>query len=381
MNRFRTRFDTLGVLVAIFALACATPPPKPPIQASPLKPAAGEAVAVDQVIVLVDASSSVPERTLFRDQKSLVQSFARAMPDGDYEAGGITFGGFKRDTDGLKRFDRHRVSADAASIKHLAEGTPIHKAIAEAGDELHGKSGRAAIVLYSDGLLTDEIGREIDPQLAFDAVSSVEKSYNGTVCLHTVQTGSDPEGAEFLRKLSAATECGSFRTANGVTNVASLNQFERDVFLGKATPDVAAAPGDLDGDGVIDARDACPGTPRGAPVDARGRWVVQGLRFAHDSSQIDTNGRASLDEVAAVLQHNPNLHVQIDGHTDSTGTPEYNLGLSDRRAEAARSYLTSAGIDASRVKAKGFGETSPAADNATAEGRAINRRTEIEPTE
>ena len=124
-----------------------------------------------------------------------------------------------------------------------------------------------------------------------------------------------------------------------------------------------------------------PGTPRGAPVDARGRWVVQGLRFAHDSSQIDTNGRASLDEVAAVLQHNPNLHVQIDGHTDSTGTPEYNLGLSDRRAEAARSYLTSAGIDASRVKAKGFGETSPAADNATAEGRAINRRTEIEPTE
>ena len=55
MNRFRTLFDTLGVLVAIFALACATPPPKPPIQASPLKPAAG------------DASSSVPERTLFRD--------------------------------------------------------------------------------------------------------------------------------------------------------------------------------------------------------------------------------------------------------------------------------------------------------------------------
>jgi len=343
-------------------------------------PAAHEAVAIDQLIVLVDASSSIDEDTLFRDQKSLVESFARAMPDGDYEAGGITFGGFKRDTDSLKRFDRQRVTADAASIKHLSEGTPIHKAIAEAGDELRGQSGRAAIVLYSDGLLTDEIGREIDPQLAFDAVASVEKSYSGQVCLHTVQTGSDPAGAEFLRKLSAATECGSFRTASGVTNVASLNQFERDVFL-EATPDVAAAPSDLDGDGVIDARDACPGTPRGASVDERGCWVVQGLRFAHDSTQIDANGKASLDEVAAVLQHNPNLHVQIDGHTDSTGTPEYNLGLSDRRAEAARSYLTSAGIDASRLKARGFGETTPAADNASAEGRAITRRTEIEPTE
>ena len=66
------------------------------------------------------------------------------------------------------------------------------------------------------------------------------------------------------------------------------------------------------------------------------------------------------------------------GNSASTGTSEYNVGLSDRRAEAARKYLTSAGIDASRLQARGFGETNPAADNATAEGRAINRRTEIE---
>src|SRR5262249_163560 len=153
--------------------ACASPPPKPPIQASALVPGKGEVVATNQVIVLVDGSSSVDEDTLFRDQKAVVESFARAMPDGDYQTGAITFAGFPRHTSPLARFDRKRVTADAAGVEHLAEGTPIHKAIAEAGDQLQGKSGRAAIVLYSDGLPTDEIGREIAPNRVYDALAGV----------------------------------------------------------------------------------------------------------------------------------------------------------------------------------------------------------------
>src|SRR5262245_42685450 len=299
---------------AFFALlACASSPPRPPIQASPLVPGKGESVAVDQLIVLVDGSASVDEDTLFRDQKALVESFARAMPDGRYDTGAITFGGFERQNAPLARFDRRRVTADAANVKHLAEGTPIHKAIDEAGAQLSGKSDRAAIVLYSDGRPTDEIGREVDPQLSYDAVARVRDGYRGTVCVHTVQTGSDPNGAAFLRQLSGnGADCGSFRRLDQVTTVASLQQLERDVFLGKATPDVAAAPPDTDGDGVIDPRDACPGTPRGARVDARGCWNVKGLRFAHDSSAIDAEGEQALDEVAEVLRHNPDLHVQID---------------------------------------------------------------------
>ena len=264
-------------------------------------------------------------------------------------------------------------------MEHLAEGTPIHKAIAEAGDQLNGKSGRAAIVLYSDGLPTDEIGREVDPQLAYDAVARLRGGYHGTVCVHTVQTGSDPDGAAFLRQLAGPTsDCGSFRQIDQVTTVASLHKLERDVFLGPATPDVAAAPGDLDGDGVIDARDACPGTPRGATVDARGCWHVRGLHFAHDSATIDPQGEQALDEVANVLRKNPSLHVQIGGHTDAVGSDEYNRALSDRRADAARKYLASTGIDETRLTSKGFGKSSPVADNDTAEGRAQNRRTEIE---
>jgi OOP family OmpA-OmpF porin len=362
----------------MLAWACAAPPPKPPIQGAVLVPSAGEEVAVDQLIVLVDSSFSLDQHGEFRDQKALVESFARTAPDGSYQTGAITFGGFKRDTEPLARFDRQRFVSEASSIEYLAEGTPIHKAIAEAGDQLRGKQGRAAIVLYSDGLITDEIGRDIDPQLAFDAAAGIKKSYNGEVCFHTVQTGSDPAGTAFLRKLASTTPCGSYRAADGVTTIASLHQFERDVLLGKATPDVAAAPPDLDGDGVIDARDACPGTPRGAPVDARGCWVVKGLQFAHDSSAIDAKGEAALDEVATVLKKNPSLRVQLDGHTDSNGTDVYNQALSQRRADAARKYLASHGIDADRLSARGFGESQPETSNDTAEGRATNRRTEVE---
>jgi len=363
--------------LSLLALACATPPAAPPIQAPVLVPGAGETVSIDQLVVLIDASSSVTKSTLFRDQKTLIESFARSMPNGRYETGSIAFGGFERTSAPLAAFDRRRVVAETSSIEHLDEGTPIHRAIAEAGAALEGKSGQAAIVLYSDGLLTDEVGREVDPQLALAAVAAIQESYAGTVCLHTVQTGSDPAGTAFLRQLAASTDCGSFRQGDGVTSVAALQQFERDVFLGAALPAVAAAPGDLDGDGVIDANDLCPGTPRAAAVDERGCWVAKGLLFAHDSSTIDTAGAKGLDEVAQVLRADDGLRVEIDGHTDAVGEDAYNQSLSERRAQAARNYLISAGISASRLEAKGLGEARPAADNATPDGRRSNRRTEI----
>ncbi len=370
------RHSMLAAL-AIFALACASSPPAPRINAPVLVPGQGETVTIDQLMVLIDASASVQESSLFRDEKSLIESFARSMPQGDYETGSIVFGGFNRINTPLAEFERGHVTARATEITHLDEGTPIHRALSEAGDALEGKSGRAAVVLYSDGLPTSEGGKEVDPSLALDAAKGLRARYDGTVCLHTVQVGSDPNGAAFLRQLADTSECGSTRTASSIKTVASLHQFERDVFLGAELPAVAAAPGDLDGDGVIDARDACPGTPRGAAVDSRGCWVVKGLQFATDSSAIDAKGKQSLDEVATVLRQNPDLRVQIDGHTDATASDGYNSALSDRRAQAARSYLVASGIDKSRLEAKGFGESSPIANNATAEGRATNRRTEI----
>jgi len=362
-------------LTALLA-GCASPPPAQPIAAPALTPGSGEAVTLDQLVLLIDSSASMPEGGLYRDQKALLDSVLRAIPDGDYETATINFGGYARESTELSAKSRQSLVSKAESLSHLDEGTPIHKALAEAAVQLEGRSGRAAVVLFSDGQLTDEVGRDVDPQVALDAAAGIAEGYDGELCLHTVQTGPSESGAALLQSLSRVTDCGSFRPAERIDNVASLHQFERDVFIG-ALPAVAAAPGDADGDGVIDARDACPGTPRGARVDKRGCWHAANLLFPTDSASIDDRGARSLEEVAEILRENPDLRVRVDGHTDARGAANYNETLSERRARAARDYLVQQGIQSNRLEARGFGESRPAAPNDGPDGWRQNRRTEL----
>ena len=78
------------------------------------------------------------------------------------------------------------------------------------------------------------------------------------------------------------------------------------------------------------------------------------------------------------LKRYPNIHVEVDGHTDSKGSDAYNLRLSDRRAKGVYEYLTAHGVDAARLDGpKGFGESQPIDTNDTAAGRQRNRRTEL----
>jgi len=143
---------------------------------------------------------------------------------------------------------------------------------------------------------------------------------------------------------------------------------------------------DSDGDGVVDSKDACPGTPAGTKVDAKGCEVMakaislSGIYFHTDSAELKSESIAVLDATADTLNANPGVGVEIAGHTDDQGDAAYNQGLSQRRADTVRSYLTSRGVDASRLSASGYGETQPVADNTTSEGRAQNRRVELRVT-
>ena len=85
-----------------------------------------------------------------------------------------------------------------------------------------------------------------------------------------------------------------------------------------------------------------------------------------------------LDEAVDTLKRYPNVHVEVDGHTDSVGSDAYNQKLSERRAKGVYDYLTQHGIDASRLDGpKGYGKTQPIDTNDTAAGRQRNRRTEL----
>jgi outer membrane protein OmpA-like peptidoglycan-associated protein len=101
------------------------------------------------------------------------------------------------------------------------------------------------------------------------------------------------------------------------------------------------------------------------------------VNFEFDSATLTSESRAILDEALRILQRHPDLKVEIAGHTDSSGSDEYNQGLSQRRAKSVLDYLVGKGANAANLTAKGYGESSPIADNGSSEGRAKNRRVEF----
>lgn len=110
----------------------------------------------------------------------------------------------------------------------------------------------------------------------------------------------------------------------------------------------------------------------------RGLVVTLGdVLFEVDRADLKPGATRSLGELIQVLRENPNAIVAIEGHTDSTGTRDHNLSLSQRRAESVRSYLVSQGIDAARISAQGLGPDFPVASNGDAAGRQQNRRVEL----
>jgi outer membrane protein OmpA-like peptidoglycan-associated protein len=117
--------------------------------------------------------------------------------------------------------------------------------------------------------------------------------------------------------------------------------------------------------------------PPPPPAPMKKKIVLRGVNFDFDKSNIRPDAVPILEQACKTLKEEPSINVSCQGYTDSVGTDAYNMGLSDRRANAVRMWLIKCGISASRLTAKGFGESNPVATNETAEGRAQNRRTEL----
>ncbi len=137
---------------------------------------------------------------------------------------------------------------------------------------------------------------------------------------------------------------------------------------------------DADFDGVNDCLDRCPGTIRGSHVDKMGcavRLILKGQHFKYDSAELTLNAKIILDGVAASLIAYPQKNdIQIQGHASSEGANDYNMRLSQRRAQSVADYLKMKGVT-NRLMAQGYGETLPIADNSTEAGRSENRRVEL----
>lgn len=162
-----------------------------------------------------------------------------------------------------------------------------------------------------------------------------------------------------------------------------------------ASVDPRGCPMDADNDGVVDGLDKCPNTPTGAQVDKdgcpievsdretelldTGKITVRDIHFATAKWDILPESYKILDEIGQILVQWPELKIEIGGHADARGSDEYNLTLSQKRAQAVLDYLVQhfPQINASQYTAKGYGESQPVAPNNTVEGMARNRRVEF----
>ena len=106
--------------------------------------------------------------------------------------------------------------------------------------------------------------------------------------------------------------------------------------------------------------------------------LPSGILFDVDKTEIKPAAKESIAKAAEVLVTYPDTYITVEGHTDSTGTTEYNQKLSEWRADAVRDMLMGDGVPASRLSIKGYGESDPVADNSTPEGRQSNRRVQLE---
>jgi outer membrane protein OmpA-like peptidoglycan-associated protein len=143
---------------------------------------------------------------------------------------------------------------------------------------------------------------------------------------------------------------------------------------------------DSDKDGIPDSEDDCPDKAgvselKGCPFTVQaiiGKYnlSMKPIYFDFDSYKLKPDGIDALDKIANALNNHRDFGVQLDGHTDYIGTEEYNLKLSEKRANSAKGYLLNKGITDNQIRLQYFGKAKPAQDNKTKAGRALNRRVE-----
>jgi outer membrane protein OmpA-like peptidoglycan-associated protein len=111
---------------------------------------------------------------------------------------------------------------------------------------------------------------------------------------------------------------------------------------------------------------------------ARGLIVsMPDVLFDFNKYTLKSEARERLAKISGIVEAYPGLKLQVEGHTDSIGSDEYNVQLSEKRADSVRGYLVSNGVSPDSVSAQGFGKADPVADNATASGRKLNRRVDM----
>lgn len=382
------KLSSIG-FVGAFLVGCASAPPPAPAPSVPKFSAPGYWRAVDQVVLVTDASGTIYNHGNFPTAKSTSQAIVAGLPDGNvqapfegtFDAGFVGFGGSDRLVHPLGKFDRNALASKVAELQPLGDingmggTTPMADVLGEVNTALktyqddvvctNGAQGRTAVVVVSDGLPEPEAAEE-----ALLAARTLVGSHEvGSLCIHAVQVGSDPKGTEFMKALAATSPCGSHSQASQLADGKGVGAFATAVMMAKIP--------DNDGDGVSDDRDECLSTPKSAKVDAKGCWSIPNVEFDTAKWNLRKEATANLSTVASVLKSSPDSRLQIDGNADRRGGVEYNQGLSEKRTRSVMVYLTENGGTNTQVNGESWSKLRPLVKGNTKADLQINRNVQL----
>lgn len=360
----------------------------------------GYVQGIENFAVILDASGSMTEKYKGQQKLELEKAIASRMnqtiPELKLTAASRTFGDTSSQPTekttsvyGPTPYSKSGLDGALQKVTRAGGTSPLALAINATTEDLHSKQGKTAVIIMSDG---EHMGKA-----PLAAVEKMKARFGDRLCIHTVAVGDSAEGKALLGRIAQASGCGMAVNADNIASSQNMAGFVEKVFLAKApeAPASAKAPeapkvvetvtavtvmvADGDGDGVADDKDQCPGTPRGASVNAVGCWVLDMVHFDFDKANIKPEYIPVLQEAVKILKENPSMQVEIQGYTDSMGDPAYNQLLSQKRAKAIQDYLVARGIPQERLSARGYGQSKPIAANESAAGRAQNRRSQFNP--
>jgi OOP family OmpA-OmpF porin len=389
-------------------------------------------------VVILDASRSAGDvngnRTDFWRSKEFIYRMNQTIPDITLNAALRSFGRRPITSSdqtilhfGPGIWSRSDFQAAVDTVPGAADGSPVEREFSYSDRDMTSMSGHTAVILVGDG--------EYKGIFSLGAAKLMKARYGDNVCIYTVLASREtPDKAAIMKEIAEVGECGFYQSGMNLESSQAVAEWVAAVFLQKTegpvdsdgdgvidildhcryTPkgvvvDSSGCPLDSDGDGVpnyldecpdtqksarvgykgcpldsdndgvYDYLDQCPNTPMDANADIRGCWVIKGVNFDTANWNIKSASYRHLNEVAKILTKNPDIKVEIQGHTDNRGAAKYNMMLSDKRANAVMEYLVEHGISPDRLTAVGYGFEIPAVSNATPEGRAQNRRVELKP--
>ncbi|MCC6698424.1 MAG: OmpA family protein [Candidatus Hydrogenedentes bacterium] len=307
-------------------------------------PGPGEILKVDQIMVLADVTDSTSQHKIFFQERNLLKAFVGAMPDLPYQMGFSSFAGVSQDKWTMVPLSTGTLEtlADcAANLEFLGSTTPLHQGVSVTGREFAGQEGHAALVVFSDG-------RSHPHKRVLEACEAVADAHRGELCIYTVNVGLSEPGKELLEKMASVTGCGHAWQADEVSTPAGMEAMVREIFF-----TMAPAP------------------------EERTVVLPSEVLFDLDKSVLKPEGKAAVDKVVADIKAHTLDQLVIEGHTCDLGSAEYNMGLSQRRADSVRRYMIEQGIDGSRITTEAYGETRPAVPNTSEPNRKLNRRAVI----